>query len=233
MKAVESLIGEHQLIARLADALELYARQTKQGRPTDATHLALFAAAFSDFAECIHHEKEENILLPMLSRHGVRWDDGALPAVRREHRQETYLIDVLRQAGERAACWSNEDRRQIVAAAQALVDFQRNHHALESRELFPLVVARLRPQDLDELQQALEKFDREHEPRRLAALERIGALIARYAPARGLAMQLVAPDPRQGSEPRECCLGQDESSQPDAAFAPEPSRAQSCRRNLA
>jgi len=143
MKAVESLIGEHQLIARLADALELYARQTKQGRPTDATHLALFAAAFSDFAECIHHEKEENILLPMLSRHGVRWDDGALPAVRREHRQETYLIDVLRQAGERAACWSNEDRRQIVAAAQALVDFQRNHHALESRELFPLVAARL------------------------------------------------------------------------------------------
>jgi hypothetical protein len=86
---------------------------------------------------------------------------------------------------------------------------------------------------MDDLQQALEKFDREHEPRRAAALERIGALIARYTPARSLAMQLVAPDPEEGSEPSECCLGQDESSEPDAAFAPEPPSAQSCRRNLA
>ena len=68
MKAVESLIREHQLIARLADALETYARETTQGRPPDAAHLALFARAFSDFAECIHHEKEEHILLDEFDR---------------------------------------------------------------------------------------------------------------------------------------------------------------------
>src|SRR6185436_18773802 len=90
MKAVASLIREHQLIARLADALEVYAQQTKRGPPPEATHLGLFAAAFIDFAECIHHEKEESILLPMLARHGVRWENGALASVRREHRQETY-----------------------------------------------------------------------------------------------------------------------------------------------
>ena len=210
MKAVESLIREHQLIARLADALEVFARQTKQGRLPDPGHLGRFAAAFSDFAEGIHHEKEENILLPMLVRHGVRWEEGALPAVRREHRQEAYLIAVLRQAGERDPAWSEEDRRQIAAAAEALVEFQRNHHTLETRELFPLIAARLGASDLDDLQRGLEKFDRDHERPRAAALERMEALIAQYAPAHGSGVAAGRPESRQGAEPGACCRGQGE-----------------------
>jgi len=194
MKAVESLILEHQLIARLGDALEAYAEQTRAGRPPDPAHLGLFAAAFTDFAECIHHEKEESILLPLLVRRGVRWDAGALPCVRRDHRQETYLIDVLRQAGERTASWHAEDRRHIAAAAQALVDFQRHHHALETSELFPLVASHLQAPDLDELQQALERFDRGHEPQRVTAIERIEALIAGYEPARKSGVHAREPD---------------------------------------
>ena len=188
MKAVESLIREHQVISRLVDALELYAEHTKQGRPPDAADLGHFAAVFVDFAERIHHEKEENILLPALARHGVRWDDGALPAVRREHRQESYLIDVLRQAGERAGSWNHEDRRHIAASAQALVEFQRAHHALESRELFPLLPKRLDATAQAELQNALQKFDREHESLRADALARAEDLIGRYG-ARPSAIQ--------------------------------------------
>ncbi|MEO8178903.1 MAG: hemerythrin domain-containing protein [Deltaproteobacteria bacterium] len=210
MKAVESLILEHQLITRLADALEAYAGRTREGRPPDAAHLGLFAAAFTDFAECIHHEKEESILLPMLVRHGVRWDTGALPSVRRDHRQESYLIDVLRQAGERASSWHAEERRHIAAAAQALVDFQRHHHALETSELFPLLATHLRAPDLDELQQALEKFDRGHEPQRVAAIERIEALIACYELPRISGVHARGPELSDGAEPSECCLGLDE-----------------------
>src|SRR5262245_42397572 len=136
MKAIESLVREHQTIARLADALEAYAGRIERGRSVDEADLSRFAAAFSEFAECIHHEKEEGILLPLLARHGSRWETGVLPEVRRQHRQETYLIDVLRQAGERAPDWNNEERRHIVAAVKGLVDFQRSHHGLESTQLF-------------------------------------------------------------------------------------------------
>ena len=209
MKAVESLIQEHQLIARLADALEAYARETTRSCPPDAAHLALFAAAFRDFAECIHHEKEENILLPLLTRHGVSWDEGALPSVRREHRQETYLIEVLRHLGERAASWHTEDRRQVAAAAQALVDFQRQHHALETAELFPLVALRLGSDALDGLQRALGKFDREHEPQRAAATERIEALIGRYAPPRASGIQPVGAALVESAQASPCCVGLD------------------------
>ena len=191
MKAVESLIREHQVIGRLADALEVYVEHTRQGRAPDAADLGRFAAAFSDFAERIHHEKEENILLPALVRQGVHWDDGALPAVRREHRQESYLIDVLRQAGERAGSWNHEDRRHIAASALALVDFQRKHHALESSALFPLLPVHLDASAQAALQSALEKFDREHEGLRADALAGAESLIGRYGPPRLSGVQAI------------------------------------------
>jgi hemerythrin-like domain-containing protein len=210
MKTVESLIREHQVIGRLADALEAYGLQTKQGRPPDAADLGRFAAAFSDFAERIHHEKEENILLPALARHGVHWDDGALAAVRRDHRQESYLIDVLRQAGERAGSWNHEDRRHIAASAQALVDFQRQHHALEGAELLPLLPVRLDTTALAELQSAFEKFDREHEALRSAALADVERLIGRYESPRRSGVQAIDEELLDASKESDRCCGLDE-----------------------
>jgi hemerythrin-like domain-containing protein len=207
MKAVESLIREHQMIGRLADAREVYGQQTKDGPPPDAADLGRFAAAFIDFAERIHHEKEENILLPALARHGVHWDDGALPAVRREHRQESYLIDVLRQAGERAGSWHHEDRRHVAASAQALVDFQRNHHLLESRELLPLLDARLDAAAQAELQDAIDKFDRAHEDLRARALAGAERLIDHYGPHRRSGVQPLGGQLLDDPEGSECCGG--------------------------
>jgi len=192
MKAIKSLIAEHQIIDRVAAALDGYTERLRAGRPVEEADLARFAQVFTDFAECIHHEKEENILLPMLSRQGWSWDSGVLPAIRREHRQETYLIDVLRQAGERAASWHSEDRRHIAAAAHGLVEFQQSHHRLESTDLFPAVESRLGEAQQGELERAFVKFDREHEQRRTAVLSLAEALIERYA---------AAPQPQAGPEP--------------------------------
>jgi hemerythrin-like domain-containing protein len=130
--------------------------------------------------------------------------------VRRDHRQESYLIDVLRQAGERAGSWSDEDRRHIAASAQALVEFQRKHHALESSELFPLLPTRLDASGLQELQGALEKFDREHESLRAGALAHAEELIGRYGPPRPSGIRAVEGELLDGAEGSECCLGLDE-----------------------
>jgi hemerythrin-like domain-containing protein len=208
MMAIESLIAEHQIIARVAAALETYAGRLRRGEPVDEADLARFAHVFTDFAECIHHEKEENLLLPMLSRQGWSWDSGVLPAIRREHRQEAYLIDVLRQAGERARSWHSEDRRHIAAAALGLVEFQRSHHLLESKDLFPAVELRLNEAQQAELERAFLRFDREHDQRRASALSLAEALIERYAPGPP-ALARPEPEAEQGlpddPEGSECC----------------------------
>jgi hemerythrin-like domain-containing protein len=183
MKAIASLIREHHVISRLVAALEVYGQRLDRQAPFHPGDLARFARVFVELGDQIHHEKEENILLPLLSRQGFDWTSGVLSAVRKDHHQERYLIEVLSHAAQRAGNWSTEDRRRISATAKALVAFQRSHHQLENHDLFPEMARRLGEPAQAELQAALERFDAEpqHEKRRSAAIQLADELVQRYA----------------------------------------------------
>jgi hemerythrin-like domain-containing protein len=184
MVALNSLIQEHKIIARLIDALQVYAQRLRRENSAELADLARFSRVFRELADEIHHEKEEGILLPILGRNGFHWDTGVLPEVRGDHCQERYLLEVLQQASARDGSWSNEDRRSIVATALALVEFQREHMDLENKQLFSEVDKRLSPQALAQLEAELEAFDAYvRESGRYVELDAIIAgLLARYVP---------------------------------------------------
>jgi hemerythrin-like domain-containing protein len=184
MVLLHSLIQEHKVIGQLIDALQEYARRLRREDDADPTDLARFARAFREFADEIHHEKEEGILLPILARNGFHWDTGVLPEVRRDHRQERYLIEVLQHVATRAGSWSSDDRRNIVATALALIEFQREHMELENTRLFAEVPRRLPPEALARLEVELDGFDTYvRECGRYGELDSLVAgLLARYAP---------------------------------------------------
>lgn len=182
MVALNSLIEEHKVIGRLIEALGEYARRLRREDSADPADLALFSRAFRELADEIHHEKEEGILLPILGRNGFHWDTGVLPEVRRDHRQERYLVEVLQHAATRAGSWSNDDRRLIVATALALIEFQREHMELENTRLFAEVPRVLSAEVLARLEAELADFDSfVRESGRYEELDAIIAgLIARY-----------------------------------------------------
>lgn len=184
MQELASLIREHQFIARLAAALEGYSRRVRDGLDAAPADLRAFATAFTQFADELHHEKEERILLPFLARHGFDWNGPPLRLVRAEHRHERDLLEVLSQAGERLKEWSNEERRHVSAIAGALCDLQRKHHRTENELLFADASSRLDAEAMRQLQAELDAFDAHpsHAERLAASLELGEALIARYAP---------------------------------------------------
>jgi acetoin utilization protein AcuB len=186
-RPLASLIREHALIGPLAEALAHFAHcmTSRAQEPSgERAELEQFARVFKDFADCVHHEKEETVLLPFLSRHGYAWSDGPLEDVRRDHRQERHLIDVLYQAASRDGAWSPEDRRRIVATAVALAEFQREHLLKENTILFPGVIRGASARELEALQAEFAAFDvsvARHMP--CAELEELArSLIARHSP---------------------------------------------------
>ena len=189
--ALAPLMREHQLLSTLTDSLACYARRLFETHEAsrERVDLAAFTQVFSGFADELHHEKEEEILQPILSRHGLHWQDGVLAEVRMEHERERYLIEVLGQAAECELAWTTEDRRSVEATALALVTFQREHMDKENLELFPEVGRRLSDTALGELRSWLERFDRA--PRRVAQgaelLRVADQLVSRYPPARSSA----------------------------------------------
>jgi hemerythrin-like domain-containing protein len=195
MQVLSSLIEEHQFISRLVDALERCAEQVLQGAEVDPGDVKRFARVLNQFGDQIHHEKEERIVLPFITRHGFDWNAHPLPLIRQEHRQEQYLVSVLTQAGERLNAWSNEDRRHVAAAAQALCAFQRAHHRTENSELFPMILARIESEVLRTLESELALFDAQpsHQRVRAEATHVGGELIEQYD---GCSLQLSAPTER-------------------------------------
>ncbi|HWO11487.1 MAG TPA: hemerythrin domain-containing protein [Polyangiaceae bacterium] len=197
MHALLSLIREHEVISRLLDGLAGYARRLvdPQGRAADPQDLAAFAQVFRGFADELHHEKEEEILQPILSRHGFHWTEGLLADVRTDHQRERYLMEVLGQAAECELEWTDEDRRSIAATALAFVRFEREHLQMENEQLFPEVIRRSGGDVLEELRVALERFDRvpRHMAVRAEVLRVADDLITRYAPAARTAGSAPAP----------------------------------------
>ena len=157
-----SLSRDHQLLELLAAALAGFAgriRFTRSAPLSEREDLESFVRVFDGFADCAHHEKEEAVLLPFLARHGFAWTQGPLAEVRREHRQERYLISVLGHAAARDEPWSEEQRRGVFAAASELAAFQVEHMAKEDTLLFPAVLERLSTDEQQALAAELAAFD--------------------------------------------------------------------------
>jgi hemerythrin-like domain-containing protein len=88
------------------------------------------------------------------------WYEGPLADLRREHRQERYLMRTLRHSARRSDRWETEDKRQFVSVGRAFTDFMRKHMQMEN-ELFKVAAQQLTQQQKDTLVEEFDRFDEE------------------------------------------------------------------------
>ena len=163
MEALQLLLQEHRLIAQMTDALERYVARVEQDEDPARHELGLLVTFFREFADMVHHEKEESILIPALVRSGMSWDWGPVDEIRKEHNLERYLMQSLRHASLQAKAWTPPDRRHLVDVARSFIEFLRDHMTKEERVLFPAIRSRLSDSARDDLAQRLERFDKARE----------------------------------------------------------------------
>jgi hemerythrin-like domain-containing protein len=184
MQALESLQRDHRVLSGLSEALDAYVEALETGQQLWRGDLSDIMFGFRVMADYRHFEKEEEVLVPMLVRHGFDYNLEILDGARREHDGLRYLIRVLEEAAQREPSWNLFDRQRIASAARDLVERQWRLSAQQELELFPEVVTRLQPAVLGQLTERLWTFD-EVSARRGFALN-AGALgqslLARYRP---------------------------------------------------
>lgn len=180
MRALFSLQQDHQLLLALTEALDGFSQAMQRAEDINADEVGAFAHAFRGFADYLHYEKEEQVLLPFLVRHGFDWDGELLERVRADHRQDRYLIDVLHHAAERDGSYSNEDRRRLQGTAATLANEQRRLSMQQEIELFPEIASGLDAEALAGLQAELSDFDQHHLSSATALRQLIRRLVDRY-----------------------------------------------------
>jgi hemerythrin-like domain-containing protein len=179
---LSSLNQDHRMLLALSDALDVFAGALIRSDDVSPSDVGEFAHAFREFADYLHYEKEEHVLLPFLVRHGFDWNCELLEQIRAEHSRDRYLIDVLHQAGEQQGCLSQHDRRRLAATATTLASVQRGLTMKQDIELLPEVTTALEPKALDELNAELSRFDSQRGGRTVKLQGMIQGLTLRYCP---------------------------------------------------
>jgi hemerythrin-like domain-containing protein len=124
-----------------------------------------FVTFMRGYAEGLHHELEETVLLPTLAvATGFQRDSGVLAFIRDQHREEERLLLDLEKAAAAEGPWNDDVAERIARAARKLTDFERAHMAKEYELLFPFAQKALATH-AEEVDSALAAFFRRREPR--------------------------------------------------------------------
>ena len=158
VKAIDVLMGEHQLIKRLLKVLDAAAQRLEQGqmvRPGLFQEVADFNLHFTDH----HHRKEEALFASMVA-HGLPEQTSAVALMPQEHGQGLAYNEDLRAMAQRWQAGDDTARATIIAVVNEYAAMQHQHIHEETHILFPIAKEILPPEVQDELVAAFERIER-------------------------------------------------------------------------
>lgn len=179
MESTGRLSQEHQTILRAVDALSAFAEEVRRGGG-DREELFRFLTFIRDYADGLHHGKEEEVLFPAMVEAGFPKEGGPIAVMLREHDiGREHVATLLGLAGTRVP-WTPEDREEIYLAARGYADLLQAHIRKEDEVLYPMAERRLDP----ELQERVD--------RRCAALDATASAEGTRERLEQLAAELVS-----------------------------------------
>lgn len=159
MRAINILMDEHRVIERVLDCLEKAASRM-DAKETVRPALFIDAADFiRDYADGLHHMKEEKILFEEMAAKGMPKDGGPIGVMLYEHEQARALTRGMREAAERWEKGDEASRDEVIRNARDYAALLRQHIAKEDQILFPMAGNVLPPEDQKRLTGVFEEME--------------------------------------------------------------------------
>lgn len=161
MHAIEMLLQEHRTIERVVEALEAAAAHLGRGAPVRPAFFIEAADFFTDYADGLHHRKEEDVLFGAINASGMPSDDGPIPMMLEEHVQARALTRALRDAGHSLEAKESGAEARVATHARNYAALIRDHIAKEDEVLFPMVAEMLAGEVADRVLADFIRLERE------------------------------------------------------------------------
>lgn len=162
MRSIEVLLQEHRTIERVVGAVELAAFQLARGTPVRPAFFSEAARFFADYADGVHHAKEEGVLFGAIADSGMPADDGPIPMMLEEHVEARALTRALRDAARRLAGGDASAATDVVSNARRYAALIRDHIAKEDEVLFPMADELMPPDVEARVMKSFLAMDRAH-----------------------------------------------------------------------
>jgi hemerythrin-like domain-containing protein len=177
-KPTEILKNEHRVIETVLAAMRRFADAMESGEPVDSEQLAGLVPFMREFADAVHHGKEEHRLFPRLVELGLPASNGPVQVMCAEHQNGRRLVGQLESAVQRRLGGQADSPADLAEALRTIAVFYTNHIWKEDNVLFPMAERVLGADDAANLLAAFDEADgqagRQLRERHLAYAERLG-----------------------------------------------------------
>jgi len=153
--ATQNLEDDHVYILKLIDVMEII---TKLSVP-DITDLEEAVEIIKNFADGLHHAKEETLLFPMMSERGFSTQQGPVAMMLHEHTQGRAFV---KEMTENIELFKNGDLSALAFIYSNMLGYGellRNHIAKENNVLFRMADQALPKEDQDFLYKQFEEIE--------------------------------------------------------------------------
>jgi hemerythrin-like domain-containing protein len=185
--AIEILIEEHRLIARMLGSLEAFTDRLGEEPDCDRQIVREYADFFRRFVDECHHGKEEDYLFLRMGAYGFSNNAGPVSAMLSEQGEGREHLNALAGIGQDAGPLTARERTLVKGHALGYISRIESHMKREDDILFPVARHALPPFVLEELTSEFEKFDGNAANRPVREnLQRVAReLTAKYPPRTG------------------------------------------------
>lgn len=161
MHPLRTLKHDHRVIERALRALEGVCVRLQWGQQVPPEVLSQLVDFISEFADRYHHGKEETYLFPVLQRHRITRDGGALAVIEHEHRIESELTAEMHRAIDGYIDVDPEASQLFVEAARRYTEHLLGHIDKEDAILLRLADEILDEEDKTSLMEGFGKAEAE------------------------------------------------------------------------
>ena len=148
---VTELSAEHGVIQKVVAGLSVLEARLSGGGSVDPALLRRIVEFLREYADRLHHGKEESLLFPALEQRGVPAHGCPVGVLFAEHKKGRSLVAEFTEAIEAYASGADGSVTGLAAAMRALAELYPAHIWKEDYLLFPMSEKVLRKEDLTEL----------------------------------------------------------------------------------
>ena len=133
-RAIQNLETDHRHILRLIDVMEGITLKTDP----DLQHLETVLMVIREFADGLHHTKEEKLLFPLMVAKGYSTEKGPVAVMLYEHEQGRNFVKAMAEGITQLRAGQHENVKVVYANMLGYADLLKNHISKENNVLFPM-----------------------------------------------------------------------------------------------
>lgn len=159
MAAIQHLSRDHQLIVHMIRAFDGQLLAMERGNHPDLQVLEDILLFLEQFADGIHHKKEETVLFPAMERAGIPNQGGPIGVMLAEHDLARAHLKTMRAHLEGVGKAQEEATQAFLTAALEYVDLMGEHIAKEDNVLYAIATQVINPADLPQMEIAMQTLE--------------------------------------------------------------------------